>query len=809
MLFINAISFAQQAITQRLTTSGIEHTSTIRGVLKYAFDNEDRVRKNGESYIFTNGFSTSVQMGGFDEEGNLGVCANYYYSHNNTDFHSGLLAEGSGLLIEGSDEFYDKIWKIHDFEIIELQEKHNSGNLSVEDLTEDIKTWPGKGNPFVDPLFVSDEIAPFFDSDLDGVYNPMLGDYPVVSSKQGMLVPSQFTFNIYHDLGFHAITLADTMKMQFYQTQYVINCNDGDLERTVFTILKTKSYNSTVWKDSYLGLYVDHDLGCYTSDKFGFDGETNSVYTYNQGGYDDAQCPEGYPIHNSISTVKSIIFDDPIHTLSSVKPNVENSIPNNGLAVYNRLSGLFSDGTPITYGGDGYNTTSHDTVLHLYSDFPNEPLGWSQETIEVEDSRYGFFTSIALGDISPGETNQIEFAEIVMVSETEEGLDIFNSYRNRVSDLNEAQIRYINDEDLCPKIEICTEECVWPGDANNNGRVDNDDYIYIAAASTTEDITSRDLTDTEWYAHTSDNWGSNATMVDLKHCDANGNGKINSWDTRVVNENFGLKNDSYEEIEVPAFIGDPFGLYFDNIKEDYSVTGTSSSKHVTTKLLIGDDDFNISDSIIGISYDISWDISKMELEIASSSLANIFFWDEFNLEGPTLNDFYDIENTTKIHAAQFNFSQNVNEGGRLVQLRWELKDDATTTNTDGRDTVDIIFTDIFALNANGEEVEVGLREQYSVIIKNLEVVDPVAVNDLVSNNRLSVYPNPTSNILNYDCADCGNIAKVSLISLGAKSIIETHPSKIHSIDVSTIPVGLYILKVASEKGVYTKKVFVE
>jgi len=807
-LFYNSILFGQQAITQRLTTSGIEHTSTVRGVLKYAFDDEDYVREDGEGKLFTNGFTTSVQMGGYDEEGNLGVCANFYYFQNNTDFHSGLL-ESSGTLIEGSDKFYNKIWKIHDFEILELNEKYNNGNLTIEDLSEDIKTWPGKGNPFVDASFVSEEVAPFFDSDFDGIYNPLMGDYPVVSSKDGTFVPSQFTFNVYHDLGLHAISAANPMKIQFYQTQYVINCNDGDLERTVFTILKTKSQNSEIWKNSYLGLYVDHDLGCDTRDRFGYDDETNSMYTYNQGGYDDTFCDYGYPIHNSRSAIKALVFNENIHTLNSTIPNIDPT--NSGQEVYNRLSGLFGDGTPITYGGNGYNTTSLDTILHLYSDFPNEPLGWSQETIEAEDSRYGFFTSVALGDIAPGETKQIEFAEIVMVSETEEGLDIFNSYRNRISDLNEAHIKYINDESLCPKVEICDEGCVWPGDANNDGKVDNCDYIYIAAASTTEDLTSRSMTDTEWYAHTSEDWGTNATIVDLKHCDANGNGKINGWDNDVITKNFGLQNDSYELSEVPAFIGDPYGLHFDNIKEEYSVTGTSAfDKRVFTYLLIGDDDLNISDSIIGISYDIKWDTSMMKLDKTPSTfLAYTFFWDEFNFEGSTPDDFYYPENTTKIHAAQYDYYQNINEGGRLAQFRWEIKDDATTTNSDGRDTIDIIFSNIFALNAIGEQVEVGLREQYSVIITNLQVVDPVAVNDLVSINRLSVYPNPTSNILNYECDDCGNITKVSLISVGAKSITETHPSKIHSIDVSTVPVGLYILKVDSERGVYTKKVIVE
>ena len=439
--------------TQKLITNRLEHTGTIAGMTKYAVYEDDQVFSENGERLFYNGYSGAVQMAGLKANGSLKVCAIYYEPHTAfKDYYTGLLNDSNGEIVSGSEVFYNRIWKINDFQIAEILTLKAAGSLQVDDLPEDIKTWPGKGNPFVNAEFVSSDVAPFYDSDDDDIYNPLLGDYPLVSSKRGAFVPSEFTFTIYHDQGIHGVSGSQPMNMQFYQTQYVINCKDGDLDRTVFTIIKTKSFDESAYEKAYIGLYVDNHLGCDRFDRFGYDKITNSIFNYEKGGYDTSPCLTDYTaIDSSFSVVKSMIFNDTLSSLINVKDFQPIGDPVDPyIYIYNRLIGKYDGGDALTYGGDGFNPGSTDSVQYVFPDFPNNPDGWSAETADLPDTDFRIQPSICLDKINPGEIIQIEYSELVMVSEMEKGFDLFNSYRDRVAGMQSSHLDYINGESLCP-----------------------------------------------------------------------------------------------------------------------------------------------------------------------------------------------------------------------------------------------------------------------------------------------------------------------------------------------------------------------
>ncbi|MEE9437698.1 MAG: CotH kinase family protein [Saprospiraceae bacterium] len=98
------------------------------------------------------------------------------------------------------------------------------------------------------------------------------------------------------------------------------------------------------------------------------------------------------------------------------------------------------------------------------------------------------------------------------------------------------------------------------------------------------------------------------------------------------------------------------------------------------------------------------------------------------------------------------------------------------------------------------------------VFKNL-----TAVTDLESGITLNVFPNPTTNVLNvnYDLKESANI-KVSLVSMLGQSIAEfpkfngNKSAGNHSITIDidryTIPAGIYLLKLQSERFDVTRKV---
>ena len=88
------------------------------------------------------------------------------------------------------------------------------------------------------------------------------------------------------------------------------------------------------------------------------------------------------------------------------------------------------------------------------------------------------------------------------------------------------------------------------------------------------------------------------------------------------------------------------------------------------------------------------------------------------------------------------------------------------------------------------------------------VVDPstLSASDNVLSNAISVYPNPSSSLINISIENL-NIKNVKLIDVTGKVIYNNNSAK--SIDVSNYSKGLYILKIASnEGGVASKKVVI-
>lgn len=54
--------------------------------------------------------------------------------------------------------------------------------MAAADVPQSIKFWPGKGNTELANIGydMNQNLAPFFDYDLDGVYNPLKGDFPII-----------------------------------------------------------------------------------------------------------------------------------------------------------------------------------------------------------------------------------------------------------------------------------------------------------------------------------------------------------------------------------------------------------------------------------------------------------------------------------------------------------------------------------------------------------------------------------------------------------------------------------------------------
>jgi hypothetical protein len=115
----------------------------------------------------------------------------------------------------------------------------------------------------------------------------------------------------------------------------------------------------------------------------------------------------------------------------------------------------------------------------------------------------------------------------------------------------------------------CVADCVWPGDANVDGRVDNEDVLAIGYHAGTRGP-SRANASLTWYGQSATDWNNaySHSPYDLKHVDSDGNGLIAAADTVAISQHYHATPTISPGI--PA-IGKGLPFYFTNLTPDAGI----------------------------------------------------------------------------------------------------------------------------------------------------------------------------------------------------------------------------------------------
>ena len=87
-------------------------------------------------------------------------------------------------------------------------------------------SWPGNGHQ---PCGHNQFIAPFNDTDLDGIYEPSDGETPCIKGDMAL-------FNVYNDKGLHANSGGDPINIEVRAMHYAFNsATDSIINNTIFS----------------------------------------------------------------------------------------------------------------------------------------------------------------------------------------------------------------------------------------------------------------------------------------------------------------------------------------------------------------------------------------------------------------------------------------------------------------------------------------------------------------------------------------------------------------------------------------------
>lgn len=320
-------------------------------------------------------FAGALWIGGIDPAGNLKVAAMTYRQQGN-DFWPGPLDATASI-----DASTCLQWDKHF--VVTRQEVETFKETGIP--TQNILDWPTL-SPQGQPL------APYYDADGSGDYNPRAGDYPDYDllgnrSCSAQLKGDKTLWWVFNDKGnSHTESGGAAIGLEIQAQAFAFSTND-EINNMTFYKYKIINKSSFELQKTYFGVWADADLGGSLDDYVGCDVARGLGYCYNGDLVDDGVA-SGELTYGANPPAIGIDFfegpfadknflDDPTdssanglgyndHLIDNERLGMSKFVyytngassgqgdPTTATEFYNYLSGFWKDGSHFTYGGTGH-----------------------------------------------------------------------------------------------------------------------------------------------------------------------------------------------------------------------------------------------------------------------------------------------------------------------------------------------------------------------------------------------------------------------------------------------------------------------
>jgi hypothetical protein len=338
----------------------------------------------------------------------------------------------------------DFILKITKQEITTHQASAGQPNYNMPDA---IKNWPAFGDS---TLGVATDLAPFFDANSNGCYDPHNGDYPIIKGDQAI-------YWINHPL-------EKSLELEYHWMMYGFSAPGTALDSCLFVQYTIVNRAQVAYDSVQVGLFLDTDLGNAVDDYVGCDSINNVMYSYNGTLFDAGQgSSPGYG--NSTPAVGVKFLSDSMSSLIyyNIGPS-SNGDPATAQDWLNYMNARWKNGMNVRYGGNGFNSsgTSTFSTTHMFTGDPVALTGWTELTPGggVPQNATGdrrLFGAMPFFSLQPNERKTIEI--VVGVGKTPGSNTVIGQNINAmVSSLNKA--KQFNDSLAIPALSFAsTDTC--------------------------------------------------------------------------------------------------------------------------------------------------------------------------------------------------------------------------------------------------------------------------------------------------------------------------------------------------------------
>ena len=357
-------------------------------------------------------FAGALWMSGYDAGSQLHI-ASQMYRQNGNDYWPGPL-DASDTLTYATSTDWAKIWKINRTQIDTFLglTTHTTTNTPAP-----ILQWPGKGNTYARgnagaALTITQNMAPFVDLNSNGIYEPLLGEYPSIKGDQAL-------WWVFSDNGpTHTESRGKPLGVEVHTMAYAYQRGTlvDDIILYEYSVINKSANTYTNFR---IGQFADMDLGTPTDDYIGFDSVHRMGYVYN-GQSTDAIYGANIPIAGVSMIVLpgdafpayvpagSFGYFNNDSTSAVGNPNIDTQF-NNYLRSKTKTGVHFSNDFTVA----GTHTVGYGSGSHTNYVFPGDPsvnTQWSEcSSSNIYGDRRFIITSNDF-TLAPGATEQVVMA---------------------------------------------------------------------------------------------------------------------------------------------------------------------------------------------------------------------------------------------------------------------------------------------------------------------------------------------------------------------------------------------------------------
>ncbi len=328
-------------------------------------------------------------------------------------------------------------------------------------------------------------------------------------------------------------------------------------------------------------------------------------------------------------------------------------------------------------------------------------------------------------------------------------------------------------------IQINLTTCVWAGDTDTSGVVNNNDLLNIGLAYGETGVLRCNYPRPDscifWRALNAQDWSKQTlSQVNLKHIDTNGDGIINYADTLAITRNWSKIRNLVPSPVLNVRSATPLFI-------QTSAIGTNQTG--AFPVMLGDAAIPTND-VYGLAFSINYDHSVIEASSVYFSYNQTWLGADSDLLSISQNNNGHLD----IGLTKINHS-NSSGKGQIGTVHFKVKSGVANK------PLNFNISQATLINNVAQVIPIN-PQNTSTTVTNIDEPDWAA--------QLSIYPNPSSKIFTIEIQDV-DIQQVSVLDISGKIVFHVQNFDKNT-PLSIEQSGTFFLKIQTDKGVITRKI---